>query len=166
MGIDLHSLILTPGGRLPFHRELDARRLATPSVAAFLTPPVGEGVIANDAGVLTVRGTVTVALRCICDRCAREFEKRVSLPITTPLAVGERDGENPDYYPLDGDTLDIDDLLESGYILNMDTRFLCREDCKGLCPRCGADLNDGPCGCGRELDPRLAVLEQLLDDTE
>ena len=66
----------------------------------------------------------------------------------------------------DFDYVDIDDLLESAFILGMDTIILCREDCKGLCPRCGADLNEGDCGCGKESDPRLAVLEQLLDDID
>ena len=45
----------------------------------------------------------------------------------------------------------------------METKFLCSEDCKGLCPRCGKNLNLGPCGCRKEPDPRFAVLEQLLD---
>ena len=45
----------------------------------------------------------------------------------------------------------------------MDGKHLCSEDCKGLCPTCGKDLNEGPCGCGKEVDPRLAVLAKLLD---
>ena len=60
----------------------------------------------------------------------------------------------------------IRDVLETSFILNTDSLFLCRDDCKGLCPRCGADLNEGPCGCKPEKDPRLAVLEQLLDNKE
>ena len=47
--------------------------------------------------------------------------------------------------------------------LDMETKFLCREDCKGLCPTCGKNLNLGPCGCRKQTDPRFAVLEQLLD---
>ena len=76
------------------------------------------------------------------------------------------DEEDPDYYLLNGDELDIDDLLESVFILGMDPQILCRDDCKGLCPRCGADLNEGGCRCQAESDPRLAVLEQLLDDID
>ncbi len=45
----------------------------------------------------------------------------------------------------------------------LDGKPLCKEDCKGLCPTCGKDLNEGPCGCKKELDPRLAVLAKLLD---
>ena len=166
MSIDLRAVIQNPGSRLPFRRELSLERLDSPSVAAFTEAPVGEGVITNNAGALTLRGSITAGLRCVCDRCTAEFDKRVDIPLEVPLAAGPEDEENPDYFLLDGDELDIDDLLESGYILNMDPQFLCREDCKGLCPRCGADLNLGPCGCGKESDPRLAVLEQLLDDID
>ena len=51
-----------------------------------------------------------------------------------------------------------------GGVLDMDTKTLCSEDCKGLCPRCGADLNQGPCSCAKkDVDPRLAVLAKLLE---
>ena len=49
------------------------------------------------------------------------------------------------------------------FILDMESKFLCREDCKGLCPVCGRNLNLGSCDCGKKIDPRFAVLEQLLD---
>ncbi|NLH02379.1 MAG: DUF177 domain-containing protein, partial [Clostridiales bacterium] len=61
------------------------------------------------------------------------------------------------------DWLDLSDLLETCFILSMESKFLCRENCEGLCPSCGKNLNDGPCGCKKEIDPRLAVLGQLLD---
>ena len=166
MGIDLHELIRTPGGRLPFRRELDLDRLDVPAVIGYPEPPVGEGVIGNNADLLTARGSIRARLRCVCDRCAREFDRRVEIPVEAKLAAELEDEDDPDYYLLRGDELDIDDLLESFYILNMDQQILCREDCKGLCPRCGADLNEGACGCAKESDPRLAVLEQLLDDID
>ena len=55
------------------------------------------------------------------------------------------------------------EVLSTCFILDMETKFLCKEDCKGLCPSCGKNLNLGPCGCRKEIDPRFAVLEQLLD---
>ena len=63
----------------------------------------------------------------------------------------------------DGDQADLDDILTTAVVLNMDSKLLCSEDCKGLCPKCGADLNLGPCGCKPEMDPRLAVLQQFLN---
>ena len=62
------------------------------------------------------------------------------------------------------DKADLDEILTTAFVLNMDSKLLCRPDCKGLCCRCGKNLNDGPCGCRPEVDPRLAVLGQLLKD--
>ena len=59
--------------------------------------------------------------------------------------------------------IDLDDILTTAVVLNMDSKLLCSEDCKGLCPKCGADLNLGPCDCKPEMDPRLAVLQQFLN---
>ena len=162
--MNLHELLLNPGSRLPFRCELSTDRLDFPAVLAYTAAPVGEGFIVNNAGALTLRGTLSASLRCVCDRCAAEFDREVSYPLDMPLASELQDEENPDYFLLDGDELDLEELLETVFILNMDTRFLCRDDCKGLCSRCGKNLNEGPCGCRTESDPRLAVLEQLLDD--
>ena len=164
--IDLHELILRPGTSMPFSRELTTERLDFPAVVAYDSPPFGEGVIVNNAGALTLKGVIRADMLCRCDRCAREFRRREEIPAQVRLAQQLQDEEDPDYFLLDGDKLEIDDLLESVFILGMDQQILCREDCKGLCPRCGADLNDGPCGCKKESDPRLAVLEQLLDDID
>ena len=166
MSIDLRRLIRTPGARLPFRCELGGERLSFPAVVSYIEPPVGEGEISNSADLLTLKGSIRARMRCVCDRCAREFDKAVDLPLDVRLAAELEDEEDPDYYLLRGDELDLDDLLESAFILGMDTQILCRDDCKGLCPRCGADLNEGPCACRKESDPRLAVLEQLLDDID
>lgn len=162
--MNLHELLLNPGSRLPFRCELSTDRLDFPAVLSYTAAPVGEGFIVNNAGALTLRGTLSAAMRCVCDRCAAEFDREVSYPLDIPLASELQDEENPDYFLLAGDELDLEELLETVFILNMDTRFLCRDDCKGLCSRCGKNLNEGPCDCRTESDPRLAVLEQLLDD--
>lgn len=162
--MNLHELLLNPGSRLPFRCELSTDRLDFPAVLSYTAAPVGEGFIVNNAGALTLRGTLSAAMRCVCDRCAAEFDREVSYPLDIPLASELQDEENPDYFLLEGDELDLEELLETVFILNMDTRFLCRDDCKGLCSRCGKNLNEGPCDCRAESDPRLAVLEQLLDD--
>ena len=166
MSINLRELIRTPGARLSFRHELNCERLFFPAVLSFIEPPVGEGVISNSADVLELHGRIRALMRCVCDRCAKEFDNPVDLPVDVRLAAELEDEEDPDYFLLRGEELDIDDLLESDFILAMDPQILCREDCKGLCPRCGADLNEGECGCRAESDPRLAVLEQLLDDID
>ena len=63
---------------------------------------------------------------------------------------------------LDRRELDDGDVYKR-QVLAMDSKHVCSEDCKGLCATCGADLNQGPCGCKPEIDPRFAALAQLLD---
>ena len=93
--------------------------------------------------------------------CNFAFKKE--LPVEAKIAADESDESDPDVFPLEGDALDVSDVLETLFILETEPKFLCREDCRGLCPSCGKDLNDGPCGCKKEVDPRLAALSQLLD---
>ena len=64
---------------------------------------------------------------------------------------------------LDNGTVDLDEVFTTALVLAMDSKHVCSEDCKGLCATCGADLNEGPCGCKPEIDPRFAALAQLLD---
>ena len=163
MLLDLRELIANPVVRKPFRLELEEDRLDFPAVKAYLDPPLAEGIITNEAGILHLRGTITADMLCICDRCGQEFESTKETAVDVVL-VGEEEGhDNPGVFPLQGTEVDAQDVLTTCFILDMETRFLCREDCKGLCARCGRNLNLGPCGCGKEIDPRFAVLEQLLD---
>ena len=163
MLLDLRELIANPVVRKPFRLELEEDRLDFPAVKAYLDPPLAEGVITNEAGILHLRGTITADMLCICDRCGQEFESTKETAVDVVLVGDEEDHDNPGVFPLQGTEVDAQDVLTTCFILDMETRFLCREDCKGLCARCGRNLNLGPCGCGKEIDPRFAVLEQLLD---
>ena len=162
MRLDLRELIVNPERRLPFRLELETDGLDFPSVKGYLGPPVAEGVISNEAGILHMRGTVTADLLCVCDRCGQEFESTKVTDVDAVL-VEEESEDNPELFVLEGTEIDAQEVLSTCLILDMETKFLCREDCKGLCARCGRNLNLGPCGCGKEIDPRFAVLGQLLD---
>ena len=163
MRLNLCEIIEIPGSSLPFSCELETERLSNPAIKSFVKAPFAEGEIRNAAGVLNLIGTIKVEMDCICDRCSVEFLCDMELPVNAKIAVDSSDEDNPEVFPLDGDWLDLSDVLETSFILNTDAKFLCREDCSGLCPSCGKNLNDGPCGCKKEIDPRLAVLGQLLD---
>lgn len=163
MRINLCEIIEMPGSSLPFSCELETERLAQASILEFISPPLGQGIISNTAGLLTLTGTLEAKLSCLCDRCGKTFGKSLSIPLELTLAADPEDEDNPDIFPLDGNWLDLSDVLETCFILNTEAKFLCDENCAGLCPRCGKDLNEGPCACGKEIDPRLAVLQQLLD---
>lgn len=163
MRLNLCEIIDMPGSSLPFSCELDAERIASPAILSFVTAPSARGHITNSAGALTLTGSIDCSMQCICDRCGREFILDVSLPLEVKLAAELVDEENPEIFSLDGNWLDLSDVLETCFILDIESKFLCSEDCAGLCDRCGKNLNDGPCGCVKEIDPRMAVLQQLLD---
>ncbi len=106
-----------------------------------------------------------------CARCAEEFrfplEQRFRFVLTPRAAdVTESARLSADDLALstyEGAEIDVTPLVHDQTILALPTRPLCRDDCRGLCSRCGANLNTGPCGCpARAPDPRLAVLHDLV----
>jgi len=152
--IDLGSLRqgLTPVEFEAAAPELDLPQdeWAGPVRGAFDVEKTGEKV--------TVRGSVAATARLECMRCLTAFD----LPLRVPLEVfAERAGtgrsreeealERDDYMRFhDGRQLDLRDEARELLLLELPMVSLCREDCRGLCPRCGADLNAGPCGCPPE----------------
>ena len=161
MLLDLKDIIEVPGASVPFKTALDTQELGFDFIKEYKSAPIAEGRVSNSAGILTLEGSLTADMICVCDRCGKEFDRRKSMELRAFISEGESD--DPEVFSLDGDKLDLDDTVSTLFVLDMDIKCLCSEDCKGLCSRCGADLNLGPCGCRKELDPRFAVLEQLLD---
>ncbi len=162
MRLNLREIIEIPGGSVPFEYELETGGLDFPSIKEYRSRPFAKGRVFNEAGILTLEGTLTADMICICDRCGAEFDsvKETELSVTI---VEENTGDDPELYILEGDEIDLDEILSTCFVLDMETKFLCDEDCKGLCSTCGKNLNLGSCGCRKPIDPRFAVLEQLLD---
>ena len=166
MWLDLSKIIEMPGAEKSFAVTLDPEHLTDPGIADYVSPPEASGKVVNTAGLLDLRATVRARMTCICDRCGKQFPREKVMEIDVPLAADAEGEVGPDEFEIEGDGIEVDQVLETCFILNMETKSLCREDCKGLCPVCGKDLNDGPCGCEKPIDPRLAVLGQLLDADE
>ena len=162
MRLNLRDIIEVPGGSVPFACELSTEGLDFPSIREYLTKPYAEGRVYNEAGILHLEGLLTAELLCACDRCGEEFESVKETELDAIL-VEENPGDDPELFVLQDDGIDLDEVLTTLFVLDMETKFLCREDCKGLCPACGKNLNLGPCACRKTIDPRFAVLEQLLD---
>ena len=164
MELDIREIIGVPGSRKAFDYDLDLKDLNFDSFAGYRGPAKISGEISNSAGVLEVRADLAVDVRCICSLCAKEFEQSIALPVFATLAAELQDEENPDIYVLKGEMVDLDEIMVTEFILNVSDKYLCKPDCKGLCPDCGADLNNGPCACVKEADPRLKILASLLEE--
>lgn len=165
MLLGLSSIIDRPGESVPFSCSVDLSDLLYGTSYPVSEPVVAEGTVRNTAGVLVMTGTVRTCIHGVCDRCAGDFDRDVELPIDVVLVRELVNEENEDewVFPLEGDSADLEDIVRTVFVLNVDSKLLCKPDCKGLCCRCGKNLNDGPCGCQKELDPRFAALRQLLD---
>ena len=163
MRLNLRDIIHTPGAALPFAFALDLSGLDFYGERPFTQPAQVSGSVRNMADALLLTGTAQTVLDLKCDRCLRPFRQELSLPVETLLAETLEDEENDAIVLLENGEVDLDELFTTALVLAMDSKHVCRADCKGLCPRCGADLNEGPCACRPETDPRLAALAQLLD---
>ena len=167
MQLDVRKIIHAPGERMEFQFTLDLSDVEFGGRYPAARPVVVTGEVRNIAGMLTLDFEASSVLDAVCDRCARDF----SLPQTARgsflLAEEVQDAENDEIIPLENGAFDLGDLARTVFLLSIGTKTLCSEDCRGLCPRCGANLNQGSCGCSaKEPDPRLAVLAQLLEKKE
>lgn len=117
-------------------------------------------------GEVVVRGTVRGELKQECRRCLEPVKGRVDEEMTL-VFVSTVDGEDADegdfytYDPARG-TLDLSEAVREEVVLATNPYVVCDPECRGLCPRCGANLNEGPCGCTEdEVDPRWEALRAL-----
>lgn len=164
MLLNLASILHEPGGIVPFSFCMDFSDVEPTAV----NPVNIQGQVRNEAGVLLLTATLCTTLHCVCDRCATEFTREYRNGVEAILVSELAHQENEDDWTflLQGSDADMDDIMNTAFLLNLNSKTLCSPDCKGLCGSCGKNLNEGPCGCKKELDPRLAVLQQLLKDKE
>ena len=132
-----------------------------------------EGVITDNAGYMRLHLTATLPYRGFCARCLDPVEGVFTLDFERTVAAEgsiseEQLEENEDSYVMIRDgKLDVDEALREELLICFPMRLLCREDCLGLCPKCGKPKREGDCGCPeKEIDPRLAVLKKWLDKEE
>ena len=165
MLLGLKDIIHRPGASLDFSESVDLSDLLYGTCYPVTEPVVAVGTVRNTADVLMMKGSITTCLHGVCDRCAGEFTREVEIPLDVVLVEELSNEENEDewVFPLEADAADMEEIIRTVFVLNMDSKMLCKPDCKGLCCRCGTNLNEGPCTCQKELDPRFAALRQLLD---
>lgn len=164
MQLDLREIINIPGGKVEFDYSPDLHGLETGSVTEIKPGARAVGSVRNVAGVLTFEAELSAITVCECARCLKVLDNPVKLSISATISDSDEVSEDPDMFYLEGNLVDVDEIIVNAFVLNTEQRFICSEDCKGLCPKCGADLNVAPCKCREEIDPRLAVLGQLLEN--
>lgn len=141
----------------------------------FLAPVSVRLRVVRVAGMIEVDGSLESLARLTCGRCLGEYE----LPIEAGFALTfaeelpavideetdeevELDAEEMGLIPFEGEEIDLREAIQEQVVMALPLRPLCREECRGLCPRCGADLNEGDCGCApSEFSLKFAALRDF-----
>lgn len=110
--------------------------------------PFPDGVVVEaeyrfDGEGVTVTGNFAASIPAECARCLKDLMHPISLRFAEYYSRKPEEG----MYAFEGEEIDLDQMLGDNMVLNLPMRFLCRQDCKGLCPVCGKDVNEGACGC-------------------
>ncbi len=163
MFVQCRSLFTGEATRLQLDTELDFTRVEFQGMTPFAQPVRVEGDIMARAGVVKLSAKAVFTFHGRCDRCLAPFTRAYEVPLEHIL-VTSLENEDSDYVLLEDYRLALDELVQAAIFLELPYKSLCREDCLGLCPQCGKDLNEGPCGCTKKtVDPRLEILSQLLN---
>ena len=173
MKIDISKLAHEP---LRFDEELlvDAERLDSEQVAGPIKVHL-EGEVRPHGDIYSITGRCSADGALSCSRCLEpvawsvredfsvEYRRPASMPLDADAGLEE---EDLDVAFLQGEELDLTELAAEQVLLAMPMRIVCQSSCAGLCPRCGANLNnDGECACEPETDPRWGALADLAGNT-
>ena len=142
--------------------------------ARLASPATVEGSARRRGEEIRLRGKIGAEVEVSCDRCLAAVRLPLEVEFDTafiPQASEAGKTENVELLSADmglaayeGDAVDLDELVREQILLTLPSRRLCREECKGLCPVCGADLNAGDCSCEQgEADPRWSALADWKD---
>ena len=136
---------------------------------SFPSPMKVKGDITNTAGYMRMRLSMSVDYSAECARCLAPVFDSFSLDLEKTVATKEvlsdvDEDRLDDYAIIENGFLDMDEQLMEQLEMEFPVRILCKESCRGLCQRCGKNLNEGECDCDtREIDPRMEPLRKLLE---
>ncbi len=164
MIFDLKDVFERDGAAKTVSFELAISDIEIDGIYPFPSAAQVTATASNKTGIVKLAIEAEFDYNRPCDRCMKPLSDTLQYSFEHRLVVslcGDDDGdyvETPDY------RLELDELVTSDILLELPLKYLCKEDCKGICFKCGKNLNEGDCSCDtRVVDPRLEVLKQLID---
>ncbi|NLL04181.1 MAG: DUF177 domain-containing protein [Clostridiales bacterium] len=161
--LELKQIFNNIGSHLPIEHSFDMSNYEVNGANPIKKPVKVTGEVNNKAGIVGLAVQAQVEYSSECDRCAAPVIKVFNIPIKHILVTELNDKNNSDFTVVPSMRLDLEELVAEEISLYLPTKFLCNEDCKGICTFCGKNLNEDSCSCKKPIDPRLEVLQQLLD---
>ncbi len=129
--------------------------------------PIIVYITCTDDKHLMIKTKVNLTMEIPCDRCLEPVNVNFDFDIEKEVDMNQTDEDRieglDELSYIEDFNLDVDKLIRNELFVHMPVKVLCREDCKGICRKCGANLNNGTCGCDvTELDPRMAVIRDIF----
>lgn len=158
---DVSTVVNTEGASINFSEGIE---FADFSLEVEVLRAKLNGKITCSGGVLVLEANLDAKIKTACARCLKELEIPVSVDFSETLVQsGQEEGKDLDsVIVFEGTEVDVGEIAENNLLLNISSKYLCSEDCRGLCPKCGKDLNEGDCNCDfDEIDPRWEKLKNF-----
>lgn len=164
MIIDLKHVFATDNSTMPLKYALDLSDIDYMGDFPLKKPVEIEGEISNKASLVRLEAEISFEFDAPCDRCGTRTAKKHTLKVSKSLATSIEGEDSDTIITVPDMKLDLDELIYTETVTNLPMKHLCGENCKGICLKCGKNLNEGECGCNKkEIDPRLQALADLLD---
>ncbi|MBP3372181.1 MAG: DUF177 domain-containing protein [Clostridia bacterium] len=164
MSIDVSLALKNEGVQYPFSEKLELGVIEC-MYGNFETEGATavSGTLVAMEGEIYLEGEIEVALVRLCDRCADEYKRSYHLEFKETF-TGKKDGDESENYTFADGQVDLVQMVEDYVVLQVPTASLCSEDCKGLCPVCGVNLNRASCNCGaNDQSGPFGMLAGLMD---
>lgn len=165
MILDVSSILKETGGKIDINAELDFADIDFLGESFHFTAPLKLiGKIYNNGKSLRLTVDVDGRMSVHCARCMKEFETDINYTVDEDFMQGDDTVEEDDIILFSGTEIELDEIVSNAFLMNVSGKYLCSDDCKGLCPKCGKDLNEGDCGCiDDDIDPRWLGLKDIMD---
>lgn len=162
--LDVARLKRSPGESVSFERKADMPPMEMAGDKISFDGPVEAILHATNTGqAIMVEGTVSGKLELNCSRCLERFVYSFEVPFAEIYTTSVEEGTEEEAIPFSGDIIDVSPEIMKSVIMELPMKAICHEECQGLCPGCGQNLNLGKCECaGTDVDPRLSALRDIL----
>ncbi len=165
MILDLKRIFATDNSVLPIEHTLDMSDVDFMGNFPLKNPVKVNGAVSNKASVVSLSLNIGYQFSAPCDRCGCDAVHNHTVTVDKLLATAIERQESDTIITVPDMKFDVDEFVYSEVILDLPSKHLCKETCKGICFKCGKNLNNGECGCSdKEVDPRLAKLMELLEN--
>ncbi|MBE6938396.1 MAG: DUF177 domain-containing protein [Ruminococcaceae bacterium] len=163
MLLNIRSVLSGQRQSIPIRYDADFRDYDFYGVKPFPAPVSVEGSVDNSSGVVMLELRICAVAETRCASCGKSISVPMDVPVSLMVVTSEPDNDDYDELVIceDGE-LELDDTVNEAITFAMDLRPLCKEDCKGVCFGCGADLNREPCRCAPRINPELEKLRNLF----